>query len=135
MSFDGAPQRRQAICKSCEQEYPFITAFVRVEQESSSAIVYAACHGHEPEPEAWLDVVLGPFSGPDFADNVTFSCRVRSTGATLVEGPVAAEGRVHYFGCMLSPEQARSHPSGGQAWEIVTFVATNEPTLRAWIGS
>jgi hypothetical protein len=133
VSFDGRPEERRITCTSCGQEYSLITAFVTVEETVSSAIVFAACHGHDRQNEAWLDIVLGPFMAPDFVDNVTFSCRVRSSGADLYLGPVAAEGRTPLFGLTLGPDEARAHVSSGQARDIVNFVVRHEPTLRGWI--
>ena len=130
VSFDGRPEERHITCKSCGQEYSLITAFVTLEETNASAIVFAACHGHDRQNEAWLDIVLGLFNAPDFVDNVTFSCRVRSSGADLYLGPVAAEGPTPIFGQTLGPDEARTHGSSGQAWAIVNFVVGSEPTLR-----
>jgi hypothetical protein len=104
---------------------------VRDQDGSASAIVYAACHTHDDRSEAWLDVIVGSFEEPAFADQATFSCRVRSEGATLFPAPLAAEGRAPMFGKKLSAEEAIAHELLPTVWAIVDFVVTSEPTIRA----
>ena len=48
----------------------------------SLRIMFAACHVHEGEREAWVDVILGSLRSDDASDHVTFGARV---------GPVAGQ--------------------------------------------
>jgi hypothetical protein len=121
---------QMARCTSCGVEYPFITAFVSREA-TALAVVYAACHTHDDATEAWLDVAIGSFHEPDFADQATFSCRVRSDGATLFSGPVAAEGRASFFGKKLTVEEAKTHHLLPDMWAVVDFVVSTEATVSA----
>jgi hypothetical protein len=59
----------------------------------------------------------------------TFSRVVRSSGASLASGRVAAEGKADFFGTVLTAEQARTGPRLDQLWVIVDFVITEEPTI------
>lgn len=107
-----------------------VTAFV-VDETTPRAVVFAQCHGHEASPAAWLDIAVGSFSEPEFADQVTFSCRVTQEGATLFDAVVAAEGKASLFGRKLSRAEAEHHPQLSLAWEIVDFVVTAELGVAA----
>jgi hypothetical protein len=107
-----------------------MTAFV-TDAGTARAVVFAACHSHERQSEAWLDIAIGSFVEPDFDDQVTFSCRVREDGATLFDGLVAAEGRAPFFGKKLTAEEAAQHSSLGKMWDIVDYVVTSDPTVAA----
>jgi hypothetical protein len=130
LAFDGPPELRMTSCTSCGAEYPLITAFV-VQGADALAVVYAACHAHDDRTEAWLDIAIGSFDEPDFADQATFSFRVRSEGATLFQGPVAADGRASFFGKKLTVDEAKEHHRLLDAWAVVDFVVTTEPTISA----
>ncbi|MCU1468796.1 MAG: hypothetical protein JWM72_4724 [Actinomycetia bacterium] len=123
---------RSVTCTSCGREYPLVTAFV-TKDSVATAIVYVACHAHDEHAEAWMDVAFGSFDEPDFADQATFSCRVRSEGVTLFPGPVAADGRAQFFGKMLSADEAKNHDGLPDVWAIVDFVGATEPTVRATV--
>jgi hypothetical protein len=127
-AFDGEPSYRVVSCQECGRTSTLVTAFV-TQDGTARAVVFAAIHRHDGSHEAWLDVTIGSFVEPDFADNVTFSCRVRADGATLVSGLVAGEGRAEFFGNKLSRESALSHPAVSTLWKVVDFVVTSEPTV------
>ena len=105
-----------------------MTAFVARDGDAF-AVVFAACHTHDGQSEAWLDIVIGSFDEPEFADQATFSCRVRSSGATLFSGPVAAEGRAPFFGTKLSVDEAKAHGRLPDVWSVVDFVLAQDPTV------
>lgn len=78
-----------------------------------------------------MDVVTGSWEEPDFPDHSTFSCRVTTSGAGLVDALVVAGGKAGFFGARLTREQALAHPSLDEVWEIVDFVVTTDETLVA----
>jgi hypothetical protein len=130
LAFDGPVNEREVTCTACGREYPLVTAFVVLDGHAH-AVAYAACHAHDGRTEVWLDVTIGSFDEPEFADQATFSCRVRETGATLFPGPVAAEGLAPFFGKKLTPEEAQLHPRLNEVWSVVDFVVTGAPTVEA----
>ena len=75
---------------------------------------------------------MGSFSEPEFADQVTFSCRVTLDGATLFDAVVAAEGKATLFGRKLTRAcEAQGHPQLPDAWTIIDYMVTEEPTVAA----
>jgi hypothetical protein len=128
LGFDGETVRSSHTCDVCGRDYVMVRSFVE-DRDRPLAVVFAACHLHGGEPEIWIDAAMGSFAEPVFADQATFSCVVRASGATLVTGPVAAEGKANFFGTMLTPEQARSHPRIDDLWKLIDFVVTTEPTV------
>jgi hypothetical protein len=119
-------------CSSCGREFSLVTAFV-AESGSAIAIVYAACHSHADRNEAWLDVTVGSFEEPDFADQATFSCRARTEGATLFPALVAVEGRAPSIGKKLTVDEAHAHMRLPDVWALIDFMVTTEPTVRACV--
>ena len=128
LSFEGESVRSSQVCAECGREYVLVRAFVRADDEPA-AVVFAACHLHNGQSEVWFDVAVGSFDEPAFIDQVTFSCVVRSTGASLMTGPVATEGKAAFFGSILTADQARSSGRLDDFWRIVDYVVTTEPTV------
>ena len=128
LSFDGPTRNSRGACSSCGADYPRVTAFVSGD-DRPVAIVFAACHRHDGHSEAWLDVVVGSFLEPEFSDQVTFSCRVKSMGATLFSDAVASEGKAGMFGRMLTEDEARHDDRLPGVWAVVDYVVTHEPVV------
>ena len=127
LSFDGRNVEKNS-CASCGREYDYITGFLK-NAGDAFAIYYAQCHGHG-DKEAWLDVTLGTWGEDDYADHVTFSCRLRTEGAAAVDATVASSGVAAFFGQKLTREEALAHSWLPQFWEVVDFIALGDETLH-----
>jgi hypothetical protein len=123
---------RRQTCESCGRRYDHVTGFVYDDRDAHS-IYYAACHGH-PEPDAWIDVVLGTWGEDDDAgDHVTFSCQLRGEGATAVDAPVAVEGNADLFGRKLARDEALAHALVSTFWEVVDLLAVEDASVVAHV--
>jgi hypothetical protein len=92
------------------------------------SVVSAVCHG-QPKDEVWLDATFGSWDEP-FSDHVTFSCRISSEGAGLLDALVAGKGEADYYGKQLTRAQALEHPQLPALWELVDLVVTTLPEVR-----
>jgi hypothetical protein len=85
--------------------------------------------------EAYVDVILGSFEEPKYADNVTFGCRVghvdsqEAPACSLVQGGSTRSDRP-LFGTKLSRELALAHPWLAEFWAIVDWLIINDPVLH-----
>jgi hypothetical protein len=133
---DGDPRRRPAQCSRCGAAYEQSVGFITLDGEAH-AIYYASCHHHAGIHDAWIDVILGSWSGdddgPEPADHATFSCRVGPGSAapepyaSLVQAPVSAAGESRdLFGKMLSREEALQDPRLDEFWRVVDFVVEHD---------
>jgi hypothetical protein len=80
-------------CDQCAREYDRVVVVVSRDSDAY-AVVSASFHGHA-DREAWMDVTLGSWTEP-FTDHVTISCRVSSSGASVVDAIVASRGDATY---------------------------------------
>jgi hypothetical protein len=68
-------------CWECGRTYQRVVIFA-MKDGGAYSLVRAQCHGHA-DAEVWLDATFGSWEEP-FSDHVTFSCRVSTQGAGLV---------------------------------------------------
>lgn len=131
-TFDGDPQRRRIECSSCSQEHEGVTGFVLL-GGSAYAVYFADWYPHAGE--AWLDVVLGTFAEPGYADQVTFGCRIghvqgqQEPACSLVQAAARRSGSA-LFGIRLSPDDARAHPRLGEFWAVTDWLILNDQLLH-----
>jgi hypothetical protein len=131
LALDDEGADREIACPSCGRTFRYVSGFVYRDGDAH-AIYHAQCHGHDTRDEVWLDLVVGEWE-PDYQDQFTFSCRVSTTGAGLVDAPVASSGQAEYFGAKLSRTEALEHERLAQVWELVDFVLTTDPTISDYI--
>ena len=81
LAYDSPQPAEERRCDHCGRSYLLVRAFITRDGDAY-AIVFAACHVHEGEREAWIDAILGTFSSDDHSNHVTFGARV---------GPVAGQ--------------------------------------------
>jgi len=74
LSFDPEGSVDAKSCVECGREYFPTTGFI-FQDDEPHAVYFAALHEHGHR-EAWIDVTLGTFGTEDFADHITFGCRV-----------------------------------------------------------
>ena len=101
-------QVQELTCTDCGRNYKRVVIFVTQDGDAYS-VISAVCHGH-PDDEVWLDASFGSWQEP-LADQVTFSCRISSEGAGLVDAIVAGKGDADDYGKRLTQQQALQHPS------------------------
>ena len=134
----GDDRRVQTLtCEQCGASYVKVTGFVYADGDAL-AVFYAACHHHEGQHEAWIDVIFGDWGTDDSSRNVTFGCRVgpvansAEPAATLVPAAsVYADGPI--FGRKLSREEALAHPLVAENWRVVDHILDSDPTVNAHV--
>ena len=132
LSLDGPPQVTDNVCDSCGRSYKWVCGFV-ARSDEAFAIYYAQCHGHQEAGEIWLDVVLGSWDEPAYADQVTFSCRIGPTGVGLVDAPRASKGEAPYSGLKLSRSAALASSRVEDLWAVVHFIADADHTVASYL--
>ncbi|MGH3163178.1 MAG: hypothetical protein ACRDPF_24970 [Streptosporangiaceae bacterium] len=100
--------------------------------------MFAACHVHDGEREAWIDVILGTFSSEDASDHVTFGARVgpvagQADPAATAVPAAAAYSQSPLWGIKLSRDEALAHPRIDEVWEIVDYVLLTHPVVHAHV--
>ncbi|MEO6114961.1 MAG: hypothetical protein ABIP33_01145, partial [Pseudolysinimonas sp.] len=71
-SFDGTPTAHQITCADCGEKHDGVTGYV-LNGSAAYAVYFADWYPHEKT--AWVEVILGSFAAPDYADDVTIGCR------------------------------------------------------------
>ena len=133
LSFDPERTVELRSCGSCGHGYTLIKSFI-LDNGDAHAVLFAALHDHG-EREAWIDVIMGTFGTEDFADHITFGCRVgpvqgqAEPAATLVAA-VAPFGDSPIFGRKLYRDEALVHPWISCFWRVVDFVLVSDPDIH-----
>ncbi|HEY6312726.1 MAG TPA: hypothetical protein VIY52_18255 [Streptosporangiaceae bacterium] len=70
LAYHSPQPAEERQCDHCGRSYLLVRAFITRDGDAY-AIVFAACHVHDGEREAWIDVILGTFSSDDASDHVT----------------------------------------------------------------
>ncbi len=99
------------------------------------AVYLAACHHHEGDREAWIDLILGTFGTDVATDHVTFGTRVgpvadqAEPAATLVPAAIPYDD-ASIFGHKLTRDEALQHPRLVDYWESIDFILGEDRTVR-----
>jgi hypothetical protein len=132
LSFDGDPTVRAVSCPRCGVEHPSVTGFVL--NDGDKYAVYFA-DWHALPGEAYVDVILGSFEEPAYADHVTFGCRIghvesqaEPACSLVLAGAVRSDGPI--FGRRLDRDEALSHPRLAEFWTVVDWLIVNDPLLH-----
>jgi hypothetical protein len=125
-SYDSPQPAEERQCDSCGRPYLLLRAFI-VRDGDPYAIIFAACHVHDGDHEAWIDVILGTFSSDDHSDHVTFGARIgpvagQDEPAATAVPAAAAYSNSAFWGIKLSRDEALSHPRIGEFWEVVDYL-------------
>lgn len=130
--FDAEPRAEHRRCPDCGEEHDSDVGFV-LRDGVKYAVYWAAWYPHQDE--AWLDVVLGSWQEPDFADHVTFGCRIgRVEGQSdpacslVLGGEIRGDDPV--FGHKLDRDEALTHPWLPAFWELVDWLIPNDRLLH-----
>jgi hypothetical protein len=137
LAYDSPQPAEERRCDHCGRSYLLIRAFITRDGDAY-AIVFAACHVHDGEREAWIDVILGTFSSDDASDHVTFGARVgpvagQADPAATAVPAAAAYSQSQFWGIKLSRDEALAHPRIDEFWEIVDYVLLTEPVVHAHV--
>jgi hypothetical protein len=132
LSFDGTPEITHRRCHECGGEHDSVNGFL-LRDGSAYAVYFAAWYPHKSE--AWIDVAIGSWEPPDYADHVTFGCRIgyvesqsESASSLVHGGQVLSDSPM--FGQKLNRDEALAHPWLNSFWEVVDWLILNDPTLH-----
>jgi hypothetical protein len=132
-TFDGPPEVMNLRCDSCGRAHRRNIGYV-LRGGHIFATYLANWYPHERE--AWLEVVMGSFVEPDFADHIMFACRIRPSrgnsgpAASLGQAPAQKKGDGKIFGHLLSPAEALAHPRLREFWQVTDWLVLNDELLR-----
>ena len=132
LSFDGESRQTTRTCPDCGQAHESVTGFV-LRDDSAYAVYYVDWYPHTDE--AFVDVILGSWGGPEYDDNVTFGCRLgeieghAGPQASLVTGG-ALRGDQPIMGKKLERDEALSHPMIGEFWDLIDWLILNDSLLH-----
>lgn len=93
-SYDGAPETTLASCSECDELHEKTTGFVLADS-SAYAAYWATWYPHHNE--AYVDMIIGSWEEPNYADHVTFGCRVGD-----IEGQIGPQCSLVHGGATLS---------------------------------
>jgi hypothetical protein len=85
--------------------------------------------------EAWLDAAIGSWEEPDYADHVTFGCRIGAVdgqvepACSLVDAATIRPGGP-IMGTKLSEQAARRHPWLSTFWTLTDWIMLNDPVAH-----
>lgn len=132
LPFDGAPETKPAICGECAELHESTTGYVLADG-SAYAVYRVAWYPHHHE--AYVDVIIGSWIEPDYADHATFGCRVGPIEGTvgpqcsLVTGGEIRPDHV-MFGTKLDSDSALAHPRIQDFWDCIDWLFLNDPILH-----
>ena len=131
-SFDGEPSAREVTCPRCGEKHEGTTGFVLNEGLAYSTY-YADWYPHDDV--AWVEVTLGSFHEPDYADNVTMGCRYgyvdgNPNPAASLFTPTRA-GKI--FGSILDRAKALESPRLTDFWALTDWLVINDPLLKSTV--
>ena len=124
-------------CDSCGREFILVKGFV-YRSDVPRAVYFVACHLHDGEREAWIDLILGTFGEDDASDHVTFGARVGPVSGQLEPAATLVDAAIPYgassiFGQKLTRDEALAHPLLPTCWEVVDFILFNDETVHAHV--
>ena len=117
-------------CANCGEEHEGVTGFV-LKDGDAFAVYYADWYPHANE--AYVEVVLGSFEDPEYADNVTLGCRygyvdgVQSAVASLM---TPTHGGRPIFGQVLNRDDALQSNRLHDFWNVTDWLVLNDPLLH-----
>jgi hypothetical protein len=128
-SFDGAPESREVTCAHCGKKHDGDTGFV-LDHGTAFAVFYADWYPHSDE--AWVEVILGTFEQPDYADDVTIGCRYgyvdgqEESVASLFTPTRSGD----IFGRVLDRADALKSDRIDDFWAVTDWLIVNDPLLN-----
>jgi hypothetical protein len=135
MALTADPQRDVVVrrCDQCGADYRVVTGFV-YRDGVAFAVHKSALHHHDGADEAWIDVILGSWSGGGVDDHVTFGCRVGpfgagGTNACALVPAAAVYSDAPIFGHKLDRDAALAHPALADFWTVVDFLMHEDPDV------
>jgi hypothetical protein len=128
-SFDGIPKAHQIICPDCGEKHDGVTGYV-LNKGDAYAIYFADWYPHDNA--AWVEVILGSFTEPDYADDVTIGCRYgyvdgQADPAASLFTPTRT-GAI--FGRILDRAHAMKSPRITDFWALTDWLVVNDALLH-----
>ena len=128
-SFDGESKDREFTCPDCGETHEGRTGFV-LNAGNAYAIYFADWYPHTSE--AWVEVILGSFEEPKYADDITIGCRYG-----YVDGQPDAAASLFtptrsgpMFGRVLDREEALASPRIDDFWAVTDWLVVNDALLH-----
>ena len=106
----------QRHCDSCGRDFVLVKGFVH-RDDVPCAVYFVACHRHDGEREAWIDLILGTF-GDDASDHVTFGARVGPVSGQIDPAATLVDAAIPYSDSAIF--RPKSHAGRGAC----TFAAS-----------
>lgn len=131
LSFDGAPEAGLTGCHECNSQHEVSTGFV-LRDGVTYAVYWASWYPHANE--IYVDCIIGSWIEPDYADHVTFGCRIGAgpgstrPQCTLTHGG-ATKAHSALFGQKLERQDALGHPRLQDFWDCIDWLVVNDPLL------
>ena len=116
LSFDGAVETKLTSCGECAEQHEMTTGFL-LGDGSAYAVYWANRYPHHNE--AYVDMIIGSWVGPEYEDRTTFGCRIGEIDGqvgpqcSLVEGG-AVRSDSPMFGKKLTRDEALAHRCVGE---------------------
>lgn len=131
-SFDGEPKAREFTCPACGETHEGTTGYV-LNDGSAYAVYFADWYAHSDE--AWVEVILGSFAEPEYADDVTIGCRYgyvdgQGEPAASLFTPIRS-GAI--FGSVLDRDAALASPRIDDFWAVTDWLVEHDPLLRSTV--
>jgi len=130
--FDGAPKAHRITCPDCGEKHDGVTGYV-LNHGAAYAVYFADWYPHDSA--AWVEVILGSFTAPDYADDVTIGCRYgyvdgqQEAAASLFTPTRTGE----IFGRILDREQALASPRLSDFWAVTDWLVLNDTLLHTTV--
>ena len=131
-SFDGTPKAHRITCPDCGEKHDGVTGYV-LNHGAAYAVYFADWYPHDST--AWVEVILGSFAAPDYADDVTIGCRYG-----YVDGQPEAAASLftptrtgEIFGRILDREQALESPRLADFWAVTDWLVLNDTLLHTTV--
>ena len=128
-SFDGKPKSGEFTCAQCGEKHEGDTGFV-LDRGDAFALFYADWYPHADE--AWVEIILGSFEEPDYADDVTMGCRYgyvdgQTESAASLFTPTRS-GAI--FGRVLDRDAALKSDRIDDFWAVTDWLIESDPLLN-----
>jgi hypothetical protein len=128
-TFDGESTTREVTCPDCGEKHDGRNGFV-LDHGNAFAAYFADWYPHTDE--AWVEVILGSFDPPGYADNVTIGCRYgyvdgQPDAAASLFTPTRS-GAI--FGSVLDWDAALKSNRIDDFWAVTDWLVLNDALLH-----
>ena len=129
INIDGTPKAHRITCADCGEQHDGVTGYV-LNRGAAYAVYFADWYPHDST--AWVEVILGSFTAPDYADDVTVGCRYGYVdGQPEVAASLFTPTRTgEISGRILDREEALASPRIADFWALTDWLVVNDALLH-----